>query len=339
MTLGPLMIGIAGPELTGEERERLRDPAVGGVILFARNFHDAGQLAALTEAIRALRTPPLLIAADQEGGRVQRFRDGFTALPPARALGAWWQRDRREAATLAEQFGWLLAAELRGVGVDLGLGPVLDIDHGVSAVIGDRALGDRPQAVAELGLALARGLRRGGMAAVAKHFPGHGGVAPDSHEALPEDDRDYQDLHETDLVPFRRLMINGLEGLMMAHIVFPREDSAPASLSARWIQGIVRRRLGFEGAVLSDDLGMAGAAVAGSIGERVRTALNAGCDIAVLGNVGRDVDPLLPAWRKRDPVAAMRRMRLHGRTAPSLAQLCASREWRQTRESLARLTG
>lgn len=338
MTLGPLMIGIAGPELTGEERERLRDPAVGGVILFARNFHDVEQLAALTEVIRALRTPPLLIAADQEGGRVQRFRDGFTALPPARALGAWWRRDRRAAAALAEQFGWLVAAELRGAGVDLGLGPVLDIDHGVSAVIGDRALGDRPQAVAELGLALARGLRRGGMAAVAKHFPGHGGVAPDSHEALPEDGRDYQDLHETDLLPFRRLMINGLEGLMMAHVVFPREDSAPASLSARWIQGIVRRRLGFEGAVFSDDLGMAGAAVAGSIGERVRTALDAGCDIAVLGNEGRDVDPVLPAWRERDPVAAMRRMRLHGRAAPPLEQLRASREWQQACEALARLT-
>ncbi|MCS4503290.1 beta-N-acetylhexosaminidase [Arhodomonas aquaeolei] len=338
MSLGPLMIGIEGLTLTGEERRRLRDPAVGGVILFRRNFADADQLAALTADIRSLRAPPLLVATDHEGGRVQRFTDGFTRLPAQRGLGRLWQREPAEAEAIAEQLGWLGAAELLGVGVDLGLGPVVDIDHGMSTVIGDRALADTPRAVTALSAALVRGMRRAGMAAVAKHFPGHGGVRLDSHEALPEDPRDSRDLHDADLVPFRRLIMNGLEAVMMAHIVFPAEDRLPASLSRHWIGTILRGRLGFQGAVISDDLSMAGAAVAGGLRERVRTALGAGSDMVIIGNEGRAVDAVLPDWHGgADAAAALRRARLHGRHAPALKDLHASRDWRRAREAAALL--
>ncbi len=334
------MIGLCGPALTGEERRRLLHPGVGGVILFRRNFRDVSQLIELVAEIRSLRTPPLIVACDHEGGRVQRFTEGFTSLPAAARLGRLRRCDPAAARDAAERLGWLLAAELRGIGVDLSLGPVVDVNYGVSGVIGDRALADTPEGVTELAASLVRGMHRAGMAAVAKHFPGHGGVQADSHAASPSDPRDYQDLLATDLQPFRRLILNGIEAVMTAHVIYPGEDQWPASLSSFWIGTVLRRRLAFPGAVISDDLSMAGAAVAGDLRARVSRALAAGNDLVIIGNEGRAVDALLDEHgRGADPAAALRRARLHGRPAVPLGRLQRERRWREARALAARLAG
>jgi beta-N-acetylhexosaminidase len=240
MSLGPLMIDIAGTELTSEDIKVLSHPLVGSVILFTRNYRDIAQLTALTAAIRAQRSPQLLIAVDHEGGRVQRFREGFTRLPPARLLGRRYDQDRREALNLAQSVGWLMAGELRAVGVDFSFAPCVDLDYGVSEIIGDRAFHKDPDVVAALGIAYMAGMREAGMAAVAKHFPGHGAVIADSHVALPVDRRKYADL-EPDIRPYRPLIDNNLAAVMGAHVVFPAVDALPASLSQRWITGVLRR--------------------------------------------------------------------------------------------------
>ncbi|MBK1734489.1 beta-N-acetylhexosaminidase [Halorhodospira abdelmalekii] len=280
--LGPLIVAIDGPSLLAEERELLRHPAVGGVILFARNYTDREQLCALTAAIRALRDPPLLLLVDQEGGRVQRFRDGFTRLPPPGTIGALYTAQPDRAEALAAQCGHVMAAELRACGVDLSCAPVLDLDRGVSSVIGDRALHSEPHAVARLAMAWVRGMAKGGMAAVGKHFPGHGAIAADSHVALPCDTRSLAQIAASDLLPFQCAIAAGLPAVMVAHIVFPEIDDRPAGFSRRWISDILRRRIGFSGAVLSDDLGMAGAVSVGSLSARCVQALAAGCDAVLL---------------------------------------------------------
>ncbi|MES1944344.1 beta-hexosaminidase [Salinisphaera sp. PC39] len=279
---GPLMIDLAGPELTPEERDMLAHPAVGGLILFTRNYRDRAQLAALCAQAREAR-PGLLIAADYEGGRVQRFRDGFTLLPPMRALGELYDRDPAAARTAAGDCGLVMAAELGAAGLDMPLAPVLDLDRGVSSVIGDRAFHADPAAVTVLARALRRGLNAGGMVATGKHFPGHGGVAPDSHLELPVDERGPDEL-ASDLAPFRDLIADGLESVMMAHLVYPAVDDRPASLSRRWIGERLRGDLGFDGAVFCDDLSMAGAAAAGDYPDRAAAALEAGCDILPVCN-------------------------------------------------------
>ena len=225
---GPVMLDIAGTELTAEDRERLLHPSVGGIILFARNYASLRQLAALTGAILALRDAPLLIAVDHEGGRVQRFRDGFTEIPPMRTLGQRWDHDAPGATDEAERRGRTIASELAAQGVDFSFTPVLDLDHGQSWVIGDRAFHRNPVAVAELAGALCRGLRAGGMAAVGKHFPGHGFVTADSHTETPVDDRALALLENDDLLPFRALIGDGLEGIMPGHVVYPAIDPRPA---------------------------------------------------------------------------------------------------------------
>lgn len=279
---GPLMIDLAGPELAPEEREMLAHPAVGGLILFTRNYRDRAQLAALCAQAREAR-PGLLIAADYEGGRVQRFRDGFTALPPMRALGDLYDRDPAAARTAAGDCGLVMAAELGAAGLDMPLAPVLDLDRGLSSVIGDRAFHADPAVVSALAGALRRGLNAGGMAATGKHFPGHGGVAPDSHLELPVDERGPDEL-AADLAPFRDLVADGLESVMMAHLVYPAVDDRPASLSRRWIGDRLRGDLDFGGAVFCDDLSMAGAAAAGDYPDRAAAALEAGCDILPVCN-------------------------------------------------------
>src|SRR5271155_4857990 len=246
MSLGPLMIDIAGTELTPEDIQVLSHPLVGSVILFSRNYRDVPQLAALTAAIRAIRSPALLIAVDHEGGRVQRFREGFTRLPAARLLGRRFDQDPRDALNLAQSVGWLMASELRAVGVDFSFAPCVDLDYGVSEIIGDRALHSDPDAVAALAVAYMSGMREAGMAAVAKHFPGHGAVVADSHVALPLDRREFVDL-EADIRPYRLLIDNNLAGVMAAHVVYPAVDPLPASLSHRWIAGVLRGELGFHG--------------------------------------------------------------------------------------------
>ena len=336
MTLGPLMLGINGTELLGEECERLRHPAVGGVLLFARNYESPEQLARLSVEIRALRTPPLLIAVDQEGGRVQRFREGLTALPAAARFGKAHASAPALAREAAFQAGWLMAAELRALGIDFSFAPVLDIDRGISRVIGDRAFAGEPEVVAALALAWVRGARAAGMISVGKHFPGHGGTAPDSHHEAALDHRELADLAHADLLPFRRLIDNGLAAVMLAHVIFPAVDRRPVGYSAPWVR-YLRDALGFGGAIFSDDLEMAAAAEAGGLAERVASALAAGADMAILGNAGRAADAVLDTIERPGASHALRLARLHGRDGQSLTALQAGAPYRAARALLAEL--
>lgn len=294
---GPVMLDVAGLELTAADRERLAHPLVGGVILFTRNYASPAQLQALTAAVRALRDPAPLIAVDYEGGRVQRFRDGFSAIAPMRRLGEQWDRDAAGAANEAQRIGATIAAELGAKGVDFSFVPVLDLDYGTSGVIGDRALHRNPNAVAHLAAALCAGLRSGGMAAVAKHFPGHGFVSADSHAEIPVDPRTLSALEKDDLVPFSALIRLGIEGVMPAHVIYSAVDPRPAGYSREWLQDILRRRLGFDGLVFSDDLSMAAAKFAGDVVARAEMARNAGCDMVLVCNDPAGADDLLTGWK------------------------------------------
>ena len=310
LPLGPLMVDIAGRSMTDEERVRLCHPLVGAVILFARNYASRAQLTELCGEIHALRTPRLLIAVDHEGGRVQRFRDGFTRLPAMRRLGELWDRQPSEAVIAAKAIGYLLAAELRGCGVDLSFTPVLDLDYGVSAVIGDRAFHRDPVAVAALAGALGEGLHLAGLAMCGKHFPGHGYVAADSHVAMPSDARALADM-QPDLESYRRLR---LDAVMPAHVVYPQVDSRPAGFSPVWLEKL-RSEFSFDGVIFSDDLSMAAAGVAGDIVARTEAAWSAGCDMLLVCNAPDSAAELLQCWRpsvepKRDEVRRLRVERL-----------------------------
>jgi beta-N-acetylhexosaminidase len=336
MTLGPLMIDVAGQELTPEDREVLAHPLVGSVILFTRNYADPAQLAALVAAIRAVRSPPLLVAVDHEGGRVQRFRQGFSVLPPMRRVGQEYELDARQGVAMAKALAWLMAAELRAVGIDFSFAPCVDLDYGVSEVIGDRAFHSEAEVVAKLALAAVAGMREAGMAATAKHFPGHGAVVADSHLALPVDRRELADLN-ADLTPYRRLIPNGLAGVMMAHVLFPAVDSVPASFSRRWVTDVLRGELGFRGVVFADDLTMEGASAVGGIVERAEAALAAGCDVLPVCNRRDSVLALLDGLRSVPGPASQARIRMmRGREAPGREALMGSDTWKQCREWLAR---
>ena len=304
---GPVMLDVAGLALEAEDRERIAHPLVGGVILFARNFESPRQLAHLTASIRKLRDPAPLVAVDHEGGRVQRFRTGFTAIPPMRTLGELWDRDVVAATSEAERLGRTIADELTAHGIDFSFTPVLDLDFGASGVIGDRAFHRSPNAVAHLASALRRGLRAGGSVAVAKHFPGHGFVAADSHHEIPVDERPLEALVKEDLVPFGALIKVGLEGIMPAHVVYPSVDTRPAGFSRVWLQEILRGRLGFDGMIFSDDLSMAGARGVGDIVARADAAWWAGCDMVLVCNDPASADALLTAWHPERRHAATRR--------------------------------
>lgn len=319
MPLGPVMLDIAGPQLAPIEKERLSRPAVGGVILFSRNYQSLQQLAELTAGIRALRNPHLLIAVDHEGGRVQRFRDGFTRIPAMRELGRIWDTNAQHARNLAHMTGFVLAAELRACSIDLSFTPVLDVDHGTSSVIGDRAFHNNPRAIVELGHSLMQGLKQGGMAAVGKHFPGHGFVRADSHLEIPVDERNFQELETNDLLPFIQMIGYGLNAIMPAHVIYSQVDKVPAGFSSIWLKDILRRRLGFQGVVFSDDLSMEGASTAGRIVQRAETALNAGCDmVLVCSNNPAAADELLDNlhWQM-SPTNLARVAQLHGRPQPA----------------------
>jgi beta-N-acetylhexosaminidase len=340
MSLGPLMIDLAGTTVTAEERELLHHPLVGGVVLFSRNYENPAQLSQLVAAIHAERAPPLIVAVDQEGGRVQRFRDGFSRLPPARRIGHEFDLEPRAGVALARSIGWLMAAELRAHGVDISFAPDVDLDLGVSEVIGDRAFHKSPDAVAQLASGWMQGMRDAGMAATAKHFPGHGAVVADSHLTLPVDRRPLVDLTD-ELAPYRRLIANGLPAVMVAHVLFSAVDPAPASLSALWIRDVLRGELRFQGVVFADDLSMGGAAAAyGDIVTRARQALAAGCDMLPVCNNRPSVIELLDKLDcEPQPASSMRLVRLHGRPEPaSRADLERSPEWAGARAQLARIS-
>jgi beta-N-acetylhexosaminidase len=338
MSLGPLMIDIDGTELTPEDVRVLSHPLVGSVILFSRNYRDVAQLKSLTQAIRGVRSPHLLIAVDHEGGRVQRFREGFTRLPAARSLGRRYDEDRREGLALAQSVGWLMASELRAVGVDYSFAPCVDLDYGVSEIIGDRAFHSDPDSAGALAVAYMSGMREAGMAAVAKHFPGHGAVIADSHVALPVDRRNFIDL-EGDIRPYRLLIENNVAGVMGAHVVFPAIDALPASLSKSWINGVLRTDLKFHGCVFADDLTMAGAAAFGGVIERAELAFAAGCDVLPICNdrqaVKSVLDHLGPDLGSPASQARVVRMRARGETPENLG---ADRQWQQTVMLIANLS-
>lgn len=330
MTHGPLMLDLAGAEMQPEEREMLRHPAAGGVILFARNYQNPQQLKALTAEIHAVRQPSLLVAVDQEGGRVQRFREGFIPLPPAAWFGAYHDRDPKRSLEAAHHLGWLMAAELRSAGVDFSFAPVLDLGRGNNTVIGDRAFHRHPTVAADLARAWCHGVREAGMIAVGKHFPGHGGVTEDSHLALPTDPRGWEDIRMDDLLPFERLIADGLEAVMPAHVVYPEVAPEPAGFSPRWLKKVLREGLGFQGVIFSDDLSMGAAASGGDYPERARKALAAGCDMVLVCNNPAGAHQVLRALAGfEDPVVSSRIARLHGRHADNHQRVRQDRRWKQ----------
>ncbi|OAM52654.1 beta-N-acetylhexosaminidase [Methylovorus sp. MM2] len=317
MSLGPVMLDVVGTELDADDIRRLQHPLVGGVILFARNYESPAQLKALTASIHQVRQPPLLIAVDHEGGRVQRFKEGFTRIPPMREFGKIWDKNPKRARQLAEEAGWILAAELRAHGVDFSFTPVLDMDYGESQVIGNRAFHGNIQAISELSFSLMQGLKKGGMAAVGKHFPGHGFVVADSHVAIPIDERSFDEIAQADMQPFRQLIDDGLPAIMPAHVIYPKVDDKPAGFSERWLQKVLRQRLEFNGVIFSDDLSMEGAVVAGNVTQRALAALNAGCDMVLLCNRPDLADELLESLKWDISGTSIARLaRMHGKHHP-----------------------
>jgi beta-N-acetylhexosaminidase len=294
---GPVVVDVVGTALSEEDLARLRHPAAGAVILFSRNFEHSEQLTALCEDIKRQREPELPICVDHEGGRVQRFKDGFTLIPPMRHLGRTWDRDRQRGREAATAIGYIIASELGAHGVDFSFTPVLDLDYGGSSVIGDRALHFDPTAVGALGACLVKGLAQGGVAAVAKHFPGHGYATADSHVAAPTDERPFKEIARKDIVPYKSVIEAGVAAVMPAHVVYTQVDPEPAGYSKHWLQQVLRAQLGFDGLIFSDDLSMEGAAVAGGPPERARAALAAGCDMVLLCNNPKGLDELLESLK------------------------------------------
>lgn len=353
MPHAPLIIDVAGLALSPVDRQRLQHPLVGGVILFARNWRDRAQLTALCHDIKAVRAD-LLVCADQEGGRVQRFRgDGFTRLPPMRALGALWQRDRMQALDAASACGQVMAGELRACGVDFSFAPVLDLDWGRASVVGERAFHRQPRVVAQLARSLMHGMLSVGMQHCAKHFPGHGYATADSHAAVPRDGRTLRTVLQHDAAPYAWLG-SVLTAVMPSHVVYGRVDARPAGFSARWLQEVLRGQLGFDGAIISDDLSMAAARQVGgrtlSAGQAILAALAAGCDLALLCNQSLDGSPLIDQvlaeleqaaasghWQP-GPRSAQRRLALLPTgAAPAWDALQASRRYQRARQRVLEL--
>ncbi len=334
-SFGSLVMDLQGTTLQPEERELLAHPLVGGVILFTRNFESLQQLKALTQSIRAVKEKPLLIMVDQEGGRVQRFRQDFTRLPKASDYQGRAKNNLPLALQLAKTGAWLMASELLAAGVDLSLAPILDLNKGVSAVIGDRAFGSTPEEVKRLASAFIEGMKEAGMSATGKHFPGHGSVAPDSHLELPVDERSWEQIEQDDLQPFMHFIQDNISALMTAHIVFPQVDAMPVSFSRHWLQEILRHRLQFKGVVMSDDLDMKGADSMGDYADRMKAAFTAGCDIILLCNNRPAVIQVLD----RLPYAAYLLERskyelLRGKFTDEISLLAQSKLWQNRRDFL-----
>jgi beta-N-acetylhexosaminidase len=329
---GPVILDPVGTALTDEDRERLAHPAVGGVILFARNYENPDQLKSMTEEIERLREPALLVCVDHEGGRVQRFREGFTAIPAMRELGRRWDRDRDNARAAARGIAYIIGSELAAHGVDFSFAPVLDLDYGGSSVIGDRALHFDPNAVGALARSLVEGFADAGIGAVAKHFPGHGFATADSHVAVPTDDRTLAEIMKKDVAPYKPAIEAGLAGVMPAHVIYKQVDAEPAGYSKYWLQEILRGKLGFQGLVFSDDLSMEGASVAGGPAERARAALAAGCDLLLLCNDHAAQDALLESLGDLPVPNPERLERMRRRGGRDLRKSVAYREAQQLLE-------
>ncbi len=307
--LGPVMVDVEGTSLIAEDIVRLKHPLVGGVILFARNFKDTDTLKKLCAQIKDLRTPELLIAVDHEGGRVQRFTEGFTKIPPMRSLGKLWDSNPSHACEVAHAIGFVIGSELIDHGLDFSFAPVLDLDYGDSSVIGNRSFHRNPAAVSDLAIALQLGMRDVGMSTVAKHFPGHGYVKADSHHEIPVDERTFEEIKADDMRPFADMASAGLGGVMPAHVIYPKVDSNPAGFSTTWLRDILRAQLRFDGAIFSDDLAMEGASVAGDVIDRAKAAINAGCDMLLLCNSPDQQPALLAGLPEFKPTATwVRRM-------------------------------
>ena len=339
MTSGPLMVDVAGLCLSPEENEILKHPLVGGVILFTRNYESIPQLRDLVQAIKATRNPPLLVAVDQEGGRVQRFRKPFIELPPLRRLGALFANAPTQALDLAHAHGWLMATEILSVGIDISFTPVLDVDIGLSEVIGQRAFASEPQIIVQLARAYIRGMGEAGMAATGKHFPGHGSVKADSHVAIPVDERPYRTIYDQDMVPFRELATRDLAAMMVAHVIYPDKDDKPADFSNVWITEVLRRDLGFGGTVFSDDISMAAASVVGDHAERARLALEAGCDCVVVCNDPEGRATILDRVPYRPDALRQKRLSaLYGRSQSDFEALKTNAHWLAARDKLVHLS-
>ena len=333
MSLGPIMCDLRGLQLEADEREMLMHPLVGGVILFTRNFESPEQITELTKNIHELRQPHLLIAVDHEGGRVQRFREGFSQLPACAKIGECHSMGK--AQSLAEQAGWLMAAELLAIGVDLSFAPVLDVGGKISQVIGDRAFHVDPEQVSLLARDYMRGMKEAGMAAVGKHFPGHGSVAEDSHVAIPYDNRSFEDIKMCDLIPFERMIHAGLPGLMPAHVIYTEVDKNPAGFSSVWLKHILRKQLEFQGTIFSDDLSMAGAEIMGGYPERAEAALAAGCDMVLACNNQQGAISILDDTTLSSSIESQSRLiRMHGHFTKTLDELKQTDLWRQRSEAV-----
>ena len=324
--IGPIMIDVEGLTLSADEKEKINHPNTGAIILFSRNFADPTQITELITSIRSARKGELLIAVDQEGGRVQRFKKGFTRLPPA----AFFSANHADGNELAQSAGWIMAAELLAVGIDFSFAPVLDVDCGISEIIGNRSFSKNQELATQLAGSFRKGMNEAGMAAVGKHFPGHGAVALDSHLALPVDNRDLDSIHSKDIVPFATLIEQGLEGIMPAHVIYPAVDSRPAGFSPVWIQKILRGELGFKGAIFSDDLSMEGAAKAGGFVERAILAQEAGCDMLLVCNNPKAAEQVLEAIPvQRNTIRESRLYNMRGKPQMNRTRLMHSRKWLQ----------
>jgi len=338
LPLGPVVLDPVGLALTDDDRRRLQHPAAGGVILFAHNFENASQLTNLAIEIKALRTPELFICVDHEGGRVQRFREGFTGLPPMRQLGVLWERDREKGRRCAQAVAYVAAAELAAHGLDFSFAPVLDLDYGGSSVIGDRALHYDPNAVGTLAAEIVKGFAAGGMKAVGKHFPGHGFATADSHVAVPTDDREVATIMKKDVAPYRAAIDAGLAGVMPAHVIYPKADAEPAGYSKYWLQEVLRRKLGFDGLIFSDDLSMEGASTAGGIPERAKAALEAGCDMVLLCQNPEGQDVLLDSLNDVSMAKPERAERMRHAGGRDLRKSVAYREAMQSLQDVPQKT-
>lgn len=282
--IGCLVIDIEGTQLSAEDKDVLTHPLVGGFILFARNYESPSQLSALVKSIRTTKKSPILIMVDQEGGRVQRFKDGFTRLPPAASFGEIYAENPDEGIKSARLSGKLMASEILAAGIDFSIAPVLDLNKPICKVIGDRAFHHTTQGVIELATAYMHGMREAGMASIGKHFPGHGSVSVDSHTGMPVDERTFAELEQEDLYPFTALIQRGIDAILASHVIFPAIDKMPAGYSRYWLTDILRNKLKFNGPILTDDLSMEGANISSNYAERVTLAREAGCDLALLCN-------------------------------------------------------